>query len=73
VLGDGDDVGASNFSDGDTTVGLVRGIEVDVVGSDTSSDGELQVLSLGQALCGEVTGVETVDGNLLAHVRSHGV
>jgi hypothetical protein len=61
VLGDGDDVGASDLGDGDTAVGLVGGIEVDVVRPDTSSDGELQVLSLGQTLCGEVTGVETVD------------
>jgi hypothetical protein len=35
-----------------------------VVGTDTSSDGELEVLSLGQALCGQVTGVEAVRGGL---------
>ena len=73
VLGDGDDVGASNLGDGDTAVGLVGGIEVDVVRSDTSSDGKLQILSLGQALCGEVTGVETVDRDLLADAGSDGV
>jgi hypothetical protein len=70
VLGDGDDVGASDLGDGDTAVGLVGGIEVDVVRSDTSSDSELQVLSLSQTLCGEVTGVETVDRDLLADARS---
>ena len=73
VLGDGDDVGAGDFGDGDTAVGLVRSIEVDVVGSDTSSNGELQVLSLGQTLGGKVTWVETVDRDLLADVRSDGV
>jgi hypothetical protein len=73
VLGDGDDVGASNLGDGDTAVGLVRGIEVDVVRSNTSSNGKLQVLSLGQTLGGKVTWVETVDRDLLADVRSDGV
>ena len=58
VLSDGDDVGASDFGNGDTTVGSVGGVEVNVVGTNTGSDGELEVLGLGQALCGEVTGVE---------------
>jgi hypothetical protein len=58
VLGDGDDVGASNLGDSNTAVGLVRGIEVDVVRSNTSSNGKLQVLSLGQTLGGKVTWVE---------------
>ena len=61
VLSDGDDVGASDLSDGDTAVGLVGSIEIDVVGTDTSSDGELEVLGLSKALCCEVTGVETVN------------
>jgi hypothetical protein len=73
VLGDGDDVGASNLGDSNTAVGLVRGIEVDVVRSNTSSNGKLQVLSLGQTLGGKVTWVETVDRDLLADVRSDGV
>lgn len=61
MLGDGDNVGASDFSDGDTAVGLVGGIEVDVVGTDTSSDGNLEVLGLSKTLLCEVTGVETID------------
>ena len=61
VLSDGDDVGTSDLSDGDTAVGLVGSIEIDVVGTDTSSDGELEVLGLSKALCCEVTGVETVN------------
>ena len=60
VLSDGDDVGASDLGDGDTAVGLVGSIEVDVVGTDTSSDGELEVLGLSKTLCCEVTGVETI-------------
>lgn len=60
VLGDGDDVGAGDLGDGDAAVGLVGGIEVDVVGADTSGDGDLEVLGLGEALSGQVAGVEAV-------------
>jgi hypothetical protein len=60
VLSDRDNVGTSDLSDGDTAVGLVGGIEIDVIGSDTSSDGKLQVLGLSKALCCEITGVEAV-------------
>lgn len=74
VLSDGDDVRASDLSDGNTAVGLVGSIEVDVVGTDTSSDGKLQVLGLGKALCCEVTGVETIDKlsalSLISHVAA---
>lgn len=59
MLSNGDDVGAGHFGDGNTTVGLVGGIEVDVVGTNTSSNSELQVLSLGETLSGQVAGVET--------------
>jgi hypothetical protein len=59
VLGDGDDVAAGDLSDGDTTVGLVGGIQVDVVRTNTGGDGDLELLGLGQALSGQVTGVET--------------
>lgn len=58
VFGDGDDVAASHFSHGDAAIGLVCGIEVDMVGSNTGSDGELEVLGLGQTLCGEISRVE---------------
>jgi hypothetical protein len=58
VLGDGDDVGAGDFGDGDATVGLVGLVQVDVVGANTGGDGDLEVLALLQAVGGEVTGVE---------------
>jgi hypothetical protein len=58
VLGDGDDVGAGDLGDGDAAVGLVGGDEVDVVGADAGRDGDLEVLGLGEALGGEVAGVE---------------
>lgn len=60
VLSDGDDVGASHLGDGDTTVGLVGGIKVDVVGTNTGGDGNLQVLGLGETLSSQVTRVEAV-------------
>jgi hypothetical protein len=60
VFGNRYNVGASDFGNSDTTVGLVCGIEVNVVRSDTSSDGELEVLSLSQALGREVSRVEAV-------------
>ena len=60
MLSDRDNVGTSDLSDGDTAVSLVGSIEIDVVGSDTSSDRKLQVLGLSKTLCCEVTGVEAV-------------
>ena len=66
VLGDGDDVAAGNFGNGDTTVGLVGSVQVDVVRANTSSDSDLEVLGLGQTLSAEVTGVEAI--HLLANL-----
>jgi hypothetical protein len=59
MLGDGNDVGAGDFGNGDTAVGLVGGVQVDVVRANTGRDGDLEVLGLREALGGEVTGVET--------------
>lgn len=58
VLGDGDDVAASDLGNGDTAIGGVGGVEVDVVRADTSSDGNLEVLGLGETLSSEVARVE---------------
>lgn len=58
VFGDGDDVGASDLGDGDTAIGLVGRVQVDVVGTNTSRHGDLQVLGFGQSLGGQVTRVE---------------
>jgi hypothetical protein len=58
VLSDGDDVGASDLGDSDAAIGRVGGVEVDVVRTDTSSDGNLEVLGLGQTLSVQVAGVE---------------
>lgn len=66
VFGDRHDVGARDFGDGDAAIGLVRGVEIDVVGADTSSDGELEVLGLRKALSGQVTGVEAAETLLAA-------
>ena len=69
VLSDGDDVGASDLSDGNTAVGLVGGIKIDVVGTNTSSHSELKVLGLSKALCGEVSRVEAT--LLSGHIRPY--
>ena len=58
VLGDGDDVGAGDFCNGDAAIGRVRSVEVDVIGTDTSSDGKLELLGLCETFGGKVTWVE---------------
>lgn len=59
VLSDGHNVGSSDLSNSDTTVGGVCSIEINMVGADTSSDGDLEVLRLRETLCGEVARMET--------------
>ncbi len=58
MLGDRDDVGAGDFCDGDAAIGGVCSIQVDVIGSNTSSDGKLELLSLCETFGGKVTWVE---------------
>ncbi|KAI7506170.1 Formate [Hortaea werneckii] len=53
VLSDRDDVGASDLSDGDTAVDLVGDVQVDVVRTNTSGDGKLEVLGLPETLLGQ--------------------
>jgi hypothetical protein len=66
VFGDGDDIGAGYFGDGDTAVGLVGCVQVDVVGADTSGNGNLELLGFCETLGSEVAGVETVQIYMLA-------
>lgn len=47
VLRNGNNIGAGDLRNGDTAVGLVGGIKVDMIGANTSSDGDLEVLGLG--------------------------
>ena len=56
VLGDGDDVGSSDLVDTDLV--LVGSDEVNVVGTDSSSDAGLELGGLGEEGGGEVTRVE---------------
>jgi len=58
VLSDGDNVGAGDLGNGDTAVGGVGGVQVNMIGTNTGSDGELEVLGLGETLSGEITRVE---------------
>ena len=59
VFSDRNDIGAGDFGNGDTAVGLVGGIEVDMIGTNSSCDGNLQLLGLLQALLGKVAWVES--------------
>ena len=58
VLGDGDNIATSDFGNGDAAIGLVGGVQVNVIRSNTGGDGNLQLLGLGQAFGGQVAGVE---------------
>ena len=69
MLGDGDDVRAGHLDDSDTAVGLVGEVEVDMVGADARGDGNLEVLGLGEALGGQVTGVEAAEEKKKKRIR----
>jgi hypothetical protein len=75
VLGDRDDVGAGDFSNGDAAIGRVRSVQVDVVGSNTSSDGKLQLLGLCETFSGEVAWVEAAHVSTVLPIAqtTHGV
>jgi hypothetical protein len=60
MLGDGHDIGTSNFSNSDAAIGGVGCVEVDVIRSDTGSDGKLELLRLSETLSGQVARVESV-------------
>lgn len=62
MLCHGYDIGASHFSDSDTTVGLVCGIKVDMVRSNAGGDGELELFSFSESFGGQVAWMEA-DGN----------
>lgn len=62
VLSNGNDVATGDLGDSDTAVGGVGSVQVDVVGTNTSSDSQLQLLGLGEALSGKVTRVEARGG-----------
>lgn len=56
MLSNRDDIRARDLSNGDLL--LVGSVEVDVVGSDTSGDTELELLGLGDEVGGKITGVK---------------
>lgn len=58
MLGNGDDVAASDLGNSNTAVRLVGGVEVNVVGTDTGGDSQLELLGLGQTLGIEVARME---------------
>ena len=66
VFGDRDDVGTSDFGDGDTTISCVGGIKIDVVRPDTGCDCKLELLCLCESLSGQVTRMEAVQLQLVS-------
>lgn len=52
VFCDGDDVGAGDFDHGDTAIGLIGSVEIDVVGADAGGDSELEFFGLGETFGG---------------------
>ena len=58
MLCHGHDVGASNFSNGNTTIGFVCGIEVNVIRSNAGGNGELKLLSFSESFGRQVTWME---------------
>ena len=66
MFGDRDDVRTSHFSDGDTPIGGVGGIEIDVVRPNTGCDCKLELLCLCESLSGQVTGMEAVQLQLIS-------
>ena len=58
MLGNGDDIGACDFGNCDTAVGLVGSIQINMIRANASSDGDLQVLRLLETLGSQITRVE---------------
>lgn len=58
VFSDRRDIATGDLGDGDASIGLVGGIEVHVIGSNTGGDGNLEILGTCQTLCGQVAGME---------------
>lgn len=58
VFSHGDDIRSGDFGYSNPSVGLVSSVEVDMIRADSSSDGDLEFLSLGQSFGGEVSRVE---------------
>lgn len=61
------DIRASHFSNGDTAVGLVCGIEVNVIRSNAGGDCEFELLSFSEPFGSEVAGMEADSNKELAH------
>ena len=66
MFSDGDDVGSSNFSNGDLS--CVGSVQINVIRSNSSSDTDLEVLGLGDDFSGSVSWVEwSGDENTVKH------
>ena len=69
MFGNGDNIGACDFNDGDTAVGCVGGVQVNVVRADAGCNGELELLCLCKSLGSQVAGMEAVEASLISNVQ----
>lgn len=69
VLGYRDDIAASDLSDGDSTVSIIRSVQIHVIGADTSGHRELEILCLSQTLRTQISRMEPMH---LVQQRSKG-
>ena len=58
MLRDGYNIRTCDLCDRDTTVGFVRSIEVDMIGSNTSCDRKLKVLGFGEPFRSQIARME---------------
>ena len=58
---DRNDIRSSDLRNRNTSVGCVGGVEINVIGSDTGSNGELKLLGLGETVGGEISWVEAFE------------
>lgn len=58
MLSNRDDIGPGNFCDGDSTVGLVGNIEVNMVRSYSCRYGEFEILGFAETVFGQVARME---------------
>jgi len=68
VLRYGDNIAAGDFSDGNTSIGLVSSVQINMIGSNASGDRKSEILGSGQTLGGKVSGVESVQLSQSAEV-----
>ena len=60
MFSDRDNVRAGDFSNGDTAIGLVGSVEINMIRSNTSSDGNLKLFCFRKTLSSQITRMEAM-------------